>query len=72
MIRVRPSRLAAAGLLALAACMLCGCVTSEASRYQGTMSRSVQPARTANADVAGAFGLGEGSGAPVSLSAVGR
>jgi hypothetical protein len=46
--------------LALVACTLCGCVTSEASRYRGTMSRSVAPERSAAAETSGAFGLSGG------------
>jgi len=52
------------------ACTLTGCVTSEASRYQVTLSRSVHPSQVADADVALAFGLSDVSHASVNLAAV--
>ena len=37
--------------------VLAGCVPSEASRYRGTMTRSVPPERRASADVSCGAGL---------------
>jgi hypothetical protein len=57
-------------LIALSAfCVLGGCVTSEASRYRGTVTGSVPPERRASNDVAGAFNLNS-SDADVSLAVV--
>jgi hypothetical protein len=37
--------------------LLAGCVAAESNRYRGTVSRSFAPDTSANAEVAGAFGM---------------
>jgi hypothetical protein len=67
----RTRNLTLASMLLIAA-GLSGCVTSEASRYQRTMTSSVAPDRRVSAEVASAFGLRDGADATVSLGASDR
>ncbi len=60
------------GMLLLIAACLSGCVRSESSRYQRTISGSVAPERRASADVAREFGLPADEGSALSLGATDR
>lgn len=62
------ARRAAWTTLAVAAVCMAGCVQSQSSRYRSTVTHSVPADRTANAEVAGAFGLRGDGGVPSGLA----
>lgn len=70
-VRSKVGSKAATMACAVVIAMLAGCVPAESMHYRGTMSRSVEPERTAAAEVAGAFGLDEGDTAAIGLAAAG-
>ena len=57
---------------ALVVALLTGCVAAESNRYRSTVSRSVAPDGSANAEVAGAFGMMRGENrSAVNMAAAG-